>query len=86
MIHAEQLCYSEEGVFTETMADIEAFFTGQSAASRSLPITPGGPYELNNHWAPNASYGDTFSLLPQDGYLMATRSHRTPCTWTVSFW
>lgn len=51
------LCYSEEGVFQETMKDIEAFFTGQPAESRSLPS-----------WPPNASYGETFSLLPHDAW------------------
>jgi len=65
---AGHLCYSEEGVLKETMKDIEAFFSGKTAQSRGIPKEKAIPFAFNRGWRPNASYGDTFSLLPQDGW------------------
>ena len=59
------LCYTNEGVFRETMKDIEAFFSGKRPDTRRIPYATA--YALNNGWSPGASYGDTFSLLPADG-------------------
>lgn len=62
------LCYSEEGVFNETMKDIEAFFSGKTARSRGIPKEKATAFAFNRGWHPNASYADTFSLLPKDGW------------------
>ena len=66
--HVGHLCYSEEGVFEETMKDIEAFFSGKTAQSRGIPKEKTTAFAFNRGWRPNASYGDTFSLLPHDGW------------------
>jgi len=59
------LNYTSEGVFRETLKDMEAYFSGQPPSARGL--TPVAKFAANRGWAPNASYADTFSLLPNDG-------------------
>ena len=66
--HTGHLCYSERGVFRETVADVEAYFAGKTAGDRGIPEkywTSGG---ANQGWAANACYGDTVSMLPHDGF------------------
>jgi len=52
----ETLSYTSEGMLKETIADMKAFFSGQSAQTRGL-----------DHWATRASVRDSFSLTPNDG-------------------
>ena len=59
------LCYTNEGVYQETLKDIEAFFTGKRPDTRGMRYNE--PYALNNGWSMGVSCGDTFSLLPNDG-------------------
>ena len=59
------LCYTNEGVYQETLKDVEAFFTGKRPDTRGMRYNE--PYALNNGWSIGVSYGDTFSLLPNDG-------------------
>ena len=66
--HTGHLCYSQEGVFEETMRDIEAYFGGKTAQSRGIPEQYARSYAQNRGWAPNACYGNTISLLPHDGF------------------
>ena len=67
--HHGHLCYTHPGVFRETVDDINAFFTGESATSRGIDTGQSAyAMESNNGWHVYASYGDTFSLLPQDGF------------------
>ena len=66
--HTGHLCYSQEGVFTETVADIDAYFEGRTAGSRGIPERYTEKDKDNRGWAPNACYGDTVSLLPHDGF------------------
>ncbi len=59
------LNYTSDGMLKETIADMDAFFSGQKPESRNIKRRQ--IFELNNGWEPNVSYGDTFSLLPNDG-------------------
>lgn len=58
------LCYTNEGVYQETMKDVEAFFSGKRSDTRGIPYS--GAFATNNGWSISASYADTFSLLPND--------------------
>jgi hypothetical protein len=62
---AAYLSYTSQGVYQETLADIDAFFGNKPASSRGIAHDP--KFNNNNGWHPLASYGDTFSLLPNDG-------------------
>lgn len=66
--HTGHLCYSEPGVFRETVNDIEAYFRGDTAADRGIPEKYWTKSGANRGWAPNACYGDTVSMLPHDGF------------------
>jgi hypothetical protein len=59
------LNYTSPGVFEETLNDIEAYFSGQPAEARGLRSHE--KFELNRGWDPASCYGDSFSLLPNDG-------------------
>ena len=67
----EYLCYTNEGVVRETLLDMEAYFTGKPPESRGIKSV--AKFADNNGWHPNASYRNTFSLLPNDG-LQVDRS------------
>lgn len=59
------LNYTSDGVFEETIRDIEAYFSGQPPSARGLK--PIDKFAANGGWWPAAAYRDTFSLLPNDG-------------------
>jgi hypothetical protein len=65
--HGEKayLNYTNHGVLKETLADIDAFFSKKPASTRGIKDDP--KFALNNGWHSGASYGETFSLLPNDG-------------------
>jgi uncharacterized protein DUF4838/cellulose/xylan binding protein with CBM9 domain len=67
----EYLCYTDPGVVRETLADMEAYWSGKKPESRGIQSVD--KYTFNNGWHPNACYGSTFSLLPNDG-LQVDRS------------
>ncbi len=65
------LCYSSAGMLSETEDDIAAFFDDELSSTRgissnSLFLT------YNQGWNPTASFGDWFSLLPNDGFKKCT--------------
>ncbi|MBU0477154.1 DUF4838 domain-containing protein [bacterium] len=64
------LCYSEKGVFEETIKDIEAYFSGKPVQSR-IPFISTLHNKYNKGWSPYGAYGDTFTLLPHDSYHLA---------------
>ena len=66
--HTGHLCYSEPGVFRETILDVEAYFRGEKAGARGIPERYWTKDGANRGWAANACYGDTVSLLPHDGF------------------
>lgn len=66
--HTGHLCYTETGVFEETLEDAVAFFSGQPAASRGMPEERTKMYAENNGWETRAFFGDSISLLPGDGF------------------
>ena len=53
------LCYTSDDVFTETMADIDAFFTGKAPGTRGMS---------KGWWDQSWAYGDTVSMLPHDSF------------------
>ena len=53
------LCYTSDGVFAETMADIGAFFTGKAPGTRGMS---------KGWWDQSWAYGDTVSMLPHDSF------------------
>lgn len=68
------LCYTQEGVFRETMADVEAFFSGKTPETRQIRTFYTAhlpPYyrkhPLNNGWLTSVCLSNVFSLLPSDG-------------------
>ena len=67
----EYLCYTHPGVVRETLLDMEAYFAGKRPESRGIQSV--AKFADNRGWHPNASYGKTFSLLPNDG-LQVDRS------------
>lgn len=60
------LCYTHPGVLRETVADIDAFFSGKPPSSRNIPTHPRDAD--NGGWSPAACYGDNVSLLPHDAH------------------
>ncbi|MFW6060071.1 MAG: DUF4838 domain-containing protein [Phycisphaeraceae bacterium] len=67
--HRGHLCYTNAGMFEETLKDARAFFAGEHATTRGIePANDSDALESNNGWNVRATYGDTFSLLPQDGF------------------
>ncbi len=66
----EYLNYTSEGVFRETVLDIEAFYSGKPSTARGIELH--SKFASTRGWWPQASYGDTFSLLPNDGLSVDT--------------
>ncbi len=60
-----ELCYSSEGMYQETIKDVDAFFAGKPASERGLTSHY---YSSNQGWAPAANYGKMVSMLPHDVY------------------
>ncbi len=59
------LNYTSNGMLKETVEDMDAYFSGKKPELRGIKSIR--KYFLNNGWEPNTAYGDTFSLLPNDG-------------------
>ena len=62
------LCFTNEGMYEQTLSDIRAFWSGKSAQEQGLPVREDRPYTNNRGWDSAVSYSDTFSLLPHDSY------------------
>jgi hypothetical protein len=63
------LCYTNEGMFKETIADIEAFWNGEDATTRGIvPATHAYDLGYNRNWADSAFCSDSVSILPHDSY------------------
>ncbi len=58
------LCYSSEGVFQETIKDVDAFFSGKPCTARGIRYR----YPSNRGWAASAYCGNVVSMLPHDAY------------------
>lgn len=53
------LCYTDDGVYRQTLADIDAFFAGKSPRDAGISA---------DEWNTAACYGNTVSLLPHDSF------------------
>jgi len=73
-LNTPHLNYTDEGVFRETLADIDAFFSGKPGSTRG--IIGGGWKSHHNGWRHAAASGDTFSLTPYRG-LVADQSEKS---------
>lgn len=62
------LCYTNKGMYEQTIRDIEAFFGGKTAEEMGIPAHRHMAYEGNRGWPPAACYGNSVSLLPHDSY------------------
>ena len=60
------LCYSSEGMFQETLKDVDAFFSGKPASARGLTLY--SQYNCNKGWPTAVNYGNMVSMLPHDAY------------------
>ncbi|OGV50560.1 MAG: hypothetical protein A2017_20505 [Lentisphaerae bacterium GWF2_44_16] len=59
------LNYTSEEMLTETLKDMDAFFSGKNPEARGIKSNE--KFKYSNGWEPNVAYGNTFSLLPNDG-------------------
>jgi hypothetical protein len=60
------LCFTNPGTFKENLNDIDAFFSGEPASARKIPVT--SKTRDTAGWDTAAAYRDTFSLLPHDSF------------------
>lgn len=60
------LCYTSREMYGETLNDVSAYFTGQTAGSRGIPEQ--FHTSDNRGWGIAASYGDSVSMLPHDSF------------------
>jgi Domain of unknown function (DUF4838)/Carbohydrate family 9 binding domain-like len=70
--HFGHLCYTNNGMYRETLADIHSFFSGKTAMSRGMPEKALKRYPDSKGWQPVAFYGRSVSLLPHDGFKRCT--------------